>query len=361
MKPSDSFKIEIEELNVLQRSSEWYGIRNKYLGASEIGALLGIDKYSNPKILLFQKLGFMRESKTPNMILGAMFENDILEKFSYFEYDEDTTYENYLQNRVLRKTYRVNNSYLLKINDVPFIVSPDGYFIDDGQKIPVETKFINNIIGSNNDYYIGKFAWQSVMQQLLYDVNYGYIFTLIGNTKLSLNKIMLKDYMPLINNVLDEAKRFYEALHESTSRGLSIVDVNKLYYNEYLIKDTTYIKKEHMETISNQNIDNPSPYIQGDDDDAKYASKYITMSMQEKEIKEFKHAAKNYFKLKYGDIGQKIYADIYKIRLFPKFTVSIRSTSEMADDEANETEGVNNSFIENNFFDYDTLNPFAEN
>jgi len=330
--------IKVEKLNCLQHSEEWLMLRNQYIGASEIGALINIDKYTTVKDLLFDKCGFTKRKVSKPMAIGSLFEKDILEKFNYYEYDEDTTYNNYITNRKVREAIRVYDSYLLTINDVPFLVSPDGYIVDDNnKKIPIETKFIDtfSIKGNNIEMSIGKYAWQSVFQQLVFNVDYGYIFTLVSNRGFVLDKIMLSKYVPLLENVLEKAREFYQNRVAIINSNMSINEVAVQFYPEVGINKFSNIKDELLPEkqplVKLNTFKKTYQPIIGDAEDVEYARKLMNMAETLNEIKNYKQVCKQYFQLKYGKIGNVIISDIYKIKIYPKFTISIASQSDVAD------------------------------
>jgi len=337
-------EIKVEKLNIIQKSPEWLALRNKYVGASEVGAIMGINSYQNIKDLLFAKLGFMNEFNNSYMSLGTIFENDILSKFDYYEYNEEQTMYNYLENKKLRKSHRCNESYILYLDNVPFIVSPDGYFIDDdGLTIPIETKFIDlfSIKTNNIEVSIGKYAWQSVLQQLVFNVDYGYIFTLVSNKNLILSKILLDTYESQLDYLIQKTKEFYDILNTCIINDLKINEVNDNFYTEFNITNLSNIKTNLLSLISDtSNIsDRGFKYVEGDESDATYASKYLLMLDKEKEIKEYKEIAKKYFILKYGNQSYPIVSDIYKIKLLPKFSITI--TTPVINNDLNEDDEQN--------------------
>ncbi len=311
--------ITVNKCHATQGSPEWHELRKKYIGASEIGTLLNIDPYRNVKDLLLSKAFDPKETYSPQMYIGKLFEKDILDKFAYYEYDEKRTMGNYINNKRIREPQKVEDSYILTIDNISFLVSPDGIIKEDDSIVPVETKFVSefsirkNNIGVSN----GKYAWQSIMQQLVFNTDKGYIFTLVDNKAIHFDVVQKSKFIDLIPSMLKDAEMFYKYLNEIKEENLTVSETVSRYYPE--IKPTTlglYLNNE-VYIQSNEN-----KVTEGDDEDANLALDYLKSTTKESQAKEMKEYIKNYFRIKYP-AESTIVADIYKITLTPKFSIRI--------------------------------------
>lgn len=113
---------------------QWQEYRSKLttIGGSEVGAVLGIDKYTSPQELFYRKLGLYQKTfdyRLP-MAMGTHFEPLIVELVRYHDYDEATFAEQIdkkivvNQTKPLKKTlfsedlpgYHLNIDGLVKMN-----------------------------------------------------------------------------------------------------------------------------------------------------------------------------------------------------------------------------------------------------
>lgn len=321
-----NYNVKVEKLNLIQGSNEWLRFRNKYIGASEIGALINIDKYSNPKELLFKKLGYIVKSNNNNTFLGKIFEKDIIEKFKYYDYDINVTYDNILQNKVVRDVHQEVNAYILYINDVPFIVSPDAYTYDNGNTIPVEIKFMDVFSLKNNMTILtsGVYAWQSLMQQIVYNSNYGYIFALISNKEFVLEIVRTDTLISQVDMLIEKAQEFYSILNKCLLRDLDVQYANS-FYKEHYVRNIKNISDDTISSLS-KNIDD---YIIADEEDNKNVEMYIKALHEEKEARKIKEMVKNMMIMKYGNNSKGIITNSNKVILSPKFDIRALTDSEI--------------------------------
>lgn len=88
----------------------WLGYRHSGVGASEVGAILGLDDYTSSLELFYYKIGDAPKFDVEGMaqFMGREQEDLIARLWQYWDGDEATMIENFRQGRIVRKCQRVN-------------------------------------------------------------------------------------------------------------------------------------------------------------------------------------------------------------------------------------------------------------
>lgn len=203
------------EKRIFKNTDEWLELRKKLIGASEIAEAINISSYGNRAQLLLKKLGIVDIPRSKNIILGEIYEKYIADYFQYYEDDVEQTHQNFIKNLKKRTLIYEPYSYVVNINDVPFIVSPDYYEEIENRKIPYEIKFLsfwNN--RSIIDITSGRYAYQLLLQMLLYDSDHGYLCVQVANSDSNMYKIDRDKLLSVFDKVLEECASFYNELDE---------------------------------------------------------------------------------------------------------------------------------------------------
>ncbi|MFN9114819.1 MAG: YqaJ viral recombinase family protein [Bacteroidota bacterium] len=90
-------KLEIVRISKDEQYQEWLNFRERGLGASEIGTLMGVNSWKSPAELYYQKIGVIPQKQVENMpmFMGTILEETVADIFEHWETDEKTMIENY--------------------------------------------------------------------------------------------------------------------------------------------------------------------------------------------------------------------------------------------------------------------------
>ncbi len=84
-------------------SAEWHKYRAEYIGGSEVGTILGINKFASPIKLYYNKLGLVEPWEGNALaFLGSYFESSIKDLWKYFDGGEESYVKNYQEKRIIR-------------------------------------------------------------------------------------------------------------------------------------------------------------------------------------------------------------------------------------------------------------------
>lgn len=102
-------KIELIPTGQMSRE-EWLSYRHTGIGASEVGAILGLDDYTSSLELYYYKIGEVAKFDTESMasFMGREQEDLIAKLWQYWDGDEQSMIMNFRQGKIVRKCQRVN-------------------------------------------------------------------------------------------------------------------------------------------------------------------------------------------------------------------------------------------------------------
>ena len=146
--------IKVIRNNYPLHSDEWYANRMNYIGASEVGAVLGLSPYTPAAKLFLEKIGMMEQPRFANKFTywGLALEDLIADAWKYHNGEEDDYVQNKEEGKELRGCKKVNGFY---VNDkYPHLSSTPDRMIDKGafslldrqplgQRCPLELKTIS--------------------------------------------------------------------------------------------------------------------------------------------------------------------------------------------------------------------------
>lgn len=91
-------------------TDEWYAFRKNGIGGSEIGTVLGLDKYSTAIRLYHEKVGDveMRREDNQYMFWGRNMEDKIAEIWKYYDGTDEGYIENFKNGKIVRDCRNVN-------------------------------------------------------------------------------------------------------------------------------------------------------------------------------------------------------------------------------------------------------------
>ncbi len=228
----------IIKMDMLSNTNEWKEARKQYIGSSEIAAICGLSKYKTRKDILLQKLGYEEKDINENMAAGHIFEpivgNMIL---PYYEENTVITYENIHNNKIVRNVKKDNSVYKVNIvhglDVVPIMVSPD--FVDTDTNIPYDIKVTNPFTFKSfkESTDIHDYIWQCILQQIVYDVNEGYLFFMVSPSQFELYKVIKSEYEPLLENLIGSLHSFYQELEYYKDKPyeeiIKTYDINEMF------------------------------------------------------------------------------------------------------------------------------------
>lgn len=118
--------LQIVQIDKDKSYEEWLAFRERGLGASEIGTLMGVNSWKSPAELYYQKIGAIPQKQVQNMpmFMGTILEKTVAEIFEYWDVDEATMIRNYDQGIKVRNLYEPVG-YLINDKYPHLFFSPD--------------------------------------------------------------------------------------------------------------------------------------------------------------------------------------------------------------------------------------------
>lgn len=96
--------------HIPSHTPEWYEFRKNGIGGSEVGTVLGLNDYTSAVILYYEKLGLRDPRKEQNepMFWGSQLEDEIAEKWQYWDGTTEGMIAHYNNNSIVRQCRKVN-------------------------------------------------------------------------------------------------------------------------------------------------------------------------------------------------------------------------------------------------------------
>lgn len=170
--------------------AKWLSYRQGGLGCSEIGTVLGLNKWSEPGIVFSQKLGIIPTGTVDSapMFFGREFESKILDLWEYYNpQDEVEAWQSVKNNKDKNnKVRRALKPELYAVNpNLPFLFGGcDGMFKHNDDLGVLEVKTIS---GYSRDQYEGGVPPSYIMQvhgyMMVFDCEYAEICFLVDGNK----------------------------------------------------------------------------------------------------------------------------------------------------------------------------------
>lgn len=207
-----SFNNEIEV-----HSDEWHRYRSQSVGASEIGTILGLNKYMCALKLHHIKLGLYKQgNKNLRMYLGNMSEDLIGDIFNYWEKDKETTLRNLELKRKVRNVEALN-SFATNSRYKFLSASLDRRFLDSNLGwCAVELK---NKTSQSYKEYENKTnpceLLQLATQLLVSEYKKGYLVYLIDNADLEVIELTYEDALQMEATITKGVAKFYGNVQKS--------------------------------------------------------------------------------------------------------------------------------------------------
>jgi putative phage-type endonuclease len=129
-------KLQLIQISKDEQYQEWLNFRERGLGASEIGTLMGVNSWKSPAELYYQKIGAIPQKVQENMpmFMGTILEQTVSDIFEYWDKNELTMIENYRKGLKIRNLYEPTG-YVVNPNFPHLFFSPDRLIINKDIRI----------------------------------------------------------------------------------------------------------------------------------------------------------------------------------------------------------------------------------
>lgn len=306
------------------------------VSSSEIAKILNVSRYSNAKEVLLKKLGYIKPEDTIYTIIGKETESVAAKLYTYYpkgesKQNDEIFLHNYRNNLVVNNIEKESHVFIIEIvlnftDSIFILVSPDYY--DTDLLAPVEIKTINEFSFSkfDKDKISYDYIFQSLLQQIVYGSDIGYLFYVVSNYNIVKKTIKLRDYIDDFVISLPVIIEFIKILNHCRDRKLSFKDVVSSFYidENFDVGEVSEYKKwidslkakdkseTSMEITENEEINKLNDMLQN----------YNELNTKKNELEKECKKIKNIIKQAYID---KLYikTDIVEVSLNP-FRIKIR-------------------------------------
>ena len=201
-------------------TDEWYEFRMNGIGGSEMGTVLGINKYDTAIRLFHEKIGSVEPWREDNerMFWGRTNEENIARVWQYYDGTKDGYVENCNNNKIVRKCrsvngYIVNPKYPWLFGSLDRVINIEGGFnMITGE--PLEMEAILEC--KNMSWWVSK-MWedgipiyhlaQIHVYMIIFDADYAEIAMLVDGGQLQVEKIQRDE--ALCERILTISKAFW--------------------------------------------------------------------------------------------------------------------------------------------------------
>ena len=210
----------LKVFNIPHHTDEWYEFRKQGIGGSEVGTVLGINKYDTAVRLFHEKIGSIEPKREDNerMFWGRTNEENIARVWQFYDGTKDGYVENCVANKIVRKCrnvngYVVNPEYPWLFASVDRLINIEGGFnLLTGE--PLEKEAILEC--KNMSYWVSQ-MWEDgipiyhlaqIHQYMaILDADYAEIAMLVDGGQLQVEKIQRDE--ALIERILTITKAFW--------------------------------------------------------------------------------------------------------------------------------------------------------
>lgn len=139
-------KLEIVQINKENQYQEWLDFRERGLGASEIGTLMGVNSWKSPAELYYQKIGLIPQKQVENMpmFMGTILEQTVADIFEYWQGNEETMIQNHRKGLKVRHLYEPIG-YIVNPNYPHLFFSPDRLIVSKDIRVRNSTINLENV------------------------------------------------------------------------------------------------------------------------------------------------------------------------------------------------------------------------
>jgi len=201
-------------------TDEWYEFRQNGIGGSEMGTVLGINKYDTAVRLFHEKIGSIEPRREDNerMFWGRTNEENIARVWQYYDGTKDGYVDNCTNNKIVRKCrnvngYIVNPKYPWLFGSLDRVINIEGGF----NMITGEPLIMEGILECKNMSYWASQMWEDGIPiyhlaqihtyMAILETDYAEIAMLVDGGYLQVEKIMRDE--ALIERILSISKAFW--------------------------------------------------------------------------------------------------------------------------------------------------------
>jgi len=213
-------KKDLQIHTIPHHTEEWYEFRKNGIGGSEMGTVLGINKYDTAVRLFHEKIGSIdaRREDNERMFWGRTNEENIARVWQYYDGTKDGYVENFNNDKIVRKCrsvngYIVNPKYPWLFGSLDRVINIEGGFnLITGE--PLEMEAILEC--KNMSYWVSK-MWEDGIPiyhlaqvhtyMAIMETDYAEIAMLVDGGNLQVEKIMRDE--ALIERILSISKAFW--------------------------------------------------------------------------------------------------------------------------------------------------------
>jgi len=206
--------------NIPHHSDEWYEFRKNGVGGSEIGTVLGINKYDTAVRLFHEKIGSIEPRKEDNekMFWGRELESQIAEKWQYWDGSQEGYLENFKNKNIVRSCrnvngYIVNPKYPWLFMSLDRLINIKGGFnLVTGEPLSTEA-----VLECKNMSYWASQSWadeipvyhlaQVTQYMIILETDYSEIAVLRDGSSLTVESIQLNE--ELADRIINISKKFW--------------------------------------------------------------------------------------------------------------------------------------------------------
>lgn len=299
------------------KSDIWDKYEFPCIGASEMGTVLGMNKWKSSVELFYEKIGIKDPWIEENaaMFWGKALEKEIAEKWQYWDGSVEGMIVNYAGELIIRKCRNVN--FYIQNTDAPWIFVSLDRLINKQKNQPEGVLECKTIAG----YYAQQ--WESgtpieyivqIMTQIgVCDLNYGELAILIDGREMQVLPFELKD--SIFENIKFKSKIFFENVKKAIAyKILSVVCPNELMQKRYIagidslspdpdgsLSYESYLKERYVDEGLEK---------KGDDLDLRFAQRheklraYLKLLVEQARLckNHLKGSLKGYSSMNFGDL-----------------------------------------------------------
>lgn len=304
-------KSHIKVIRIKTHSNEWHQFRKNGIGGSEIGGVLGYNKYSPAIYLYHAKVGDISAQIRDNqpMFHGRQMEDYVARCWAAYGGTEESLFENYGK-RIVRRPKRING-YIVNKKYPLLFASPDrifsGFRIDTTEEIEwgiLECKTISFYEAQKWEHGIPpSYLFQVQQYMLVMELDYAELACLKNGNEFVLYPIERNEAM--CNMILEESERFWARVKPAQEA-----------FNDYISGKITY---ETAEIVIQKHEPNPDESERAQellserykkvfddavasDEDEEYAAKLVELKSKIKEATSQRDLIENYFRKRFVDI-----------------------------------------------------------
>jgi putative phage-type endonuclease len=314
-------KLTIKKISKEASFDEWIAFRERGLGASEIGTLMGVNSWKSPAELYYQKIGLIPQKEVQNMpmFMGTILEQTVADIFEYWEESEEQMIKNHAADKKVRTLYNPNG-YILNDMFPHLFFSPDRLIVSKDIRVRNETINLENvnaiceiktISGWSSKQWDGGLPPSYYLQLQTYmmglGVEKGYLVALEDGRKLAVHQFDAdEEIISSIINISEEFWKRVELGREALQKGGD--------YDQYAPPpDGTEAYAEYL----NERFANPEDKsIEATPEIESYVAEYLEHSREISVLEDAKRECANHIKTHMGH-NSLLNCDIAKVTWRP--------------------------------------------